>query len=88
MTSGFGGAVLPLTGFVLLERVSRVGVGVSGGRVVGNGNCRFVAEDEPGCKRVGGESPALFRDVIVEVKIEIRNDDGRVRYLKFAMTQQ
>jgi hypothetical protein len=49
---------------VLLERVSRVGVGVSGGRVVGNGNCRFVAEDEPGCKTGGGESPALFRDVI------------------------
>jgi hypothetical protein len=32
--------------------------------VDGNGNCRFVAEEEPGCAREGVEGPALFRDVI------------------------
>jgi hypothetical protein len=64
MTSGFGGAAVPFTGFALLERVSRVGVGVSGGRVDGNGNCTLVPEDEPGCASEGTESPALFRDVI------------------------
>jgi hypothetical protein len=56
--------VLPLRGFALLARVSRVGVGVNGGRVDGNGNCRFVAEEEPGCAREGAEGPTLFRDVI------------------------
>ena len=61
--SGFAGVAFPeLTLLVLLDRPSRVGVGVSGGRSTGN--------DWPGagedlvCSNGGGENVEFGRDVM------------------------